>query len=75
VRKRSRKTFKGGPPNRAQRIGPGCSPAPIAAVRAALLYSLIVIAKLNDVDPQASLADVPAHTAAHPANRLDELLP
>jgi transposase len=26
--------------------------------RAALLYSLIVIAKLNDIDPQAWLADV-----------------
>jgi transposase len=43
--------------------------------RAALLYTLIVTAKLNDVDPQAWLADVLARIAEHPANRLDELLP
>jgi transposase len=43
--------------------------------RAAVMYSLIVTAKLNDVDPQAWLADVLARVAAHPASRLDELLP
>ncbi|TAJ81425.1 IS66 family transposase [Reyranella sp.] len=43
--------------------------------RAAFLYSLIVTAKMNDVDPQAWLADVLARIAEHPANRLDELLP
>jgi transposase len=43
--------------------------------RAALLYSLIVTAKLNNVDPQAWLADVLARIAGHPVNRLDELLP
>jgi hypothetical protein len=43
--------------------------------RAALLYSLIVTAKLNDIDPQAWLADVLARIAEHPANQLDELLP
>lgn len=43
--------------------------------RAAILYSLIVTAKLNDVDPQAWLADVLARIAAHPAQQLDELLP
>jgi transposase len=40
-----------------------------------MMYSLIVTAKMNDVDPQAWLADVPARIAAHPAQRLDELLP
>src|SRR6202163_1315440 len=43
--------------------------------RAASMYSLIVSAKMNDVDPQAWLADVLARIAAHPAHRLDELLP
>jgi len=39
------------------------------------MYSLIVTAKLNDVDPQAWLADVLARIADHPLRRLDELLP
>jgi hypothetical protein len=39
------------------------------------MYSLIVSAKMNDVDPQAWLADVLARIAAHPEHRLDELLP
>ena len=39
------------------------------------MYSLIVTAKLNDVDPQAWLADVLARIAEHPAQKLDELLP
>ncbi len=43
--------------------------------RAAVMYSLIVSAKLNDVDPQAWLADVLARIADHPASKLDELLP
>ena len=43
--------------------------------RAATLYSLIVTAKLNDVDPQAWLADVRARIAEHPARDIDELLP
>jgi transposase len=43
--------------------------------RAAVMYSLIVTAKMNDVDPQAWLADVLARIADHPALRLDELLP
>jgi transposase len=43
--------------------------------RAAAMYSLIVTAKMNDVDPQAWLADVLARIAEHPARKLDELLP
>jgi transposase len=43
--------------------------------RAAVMYSLIVSAKMNDVDPQAWLAHVLASIAQHPASRLDELLP
>jgi len=43
--------------------------------RAAALYSLIVTTKLNDVDPQAWLADVLARIAEHPARDIDELLP
>ena len=39
------------------------------------MYSLIVSAKMNGVDPQAWLADVLARIATHPAHRLDELLP
>ena len=43
--------------------------------RAAAMYSLIVSAKMNDVDPRAWLADVLARIADHPASRLHELLP
>jgi transposase len=43
--------------------------------RAAMMYSLIVTAKMNGVDPQAWLADVLSRIASHPAHRLDELLP
>jgi transposase len=39
------------------------------------MYSLIVTCKMNGVDPQAWLAGVLARIAAHPAHRLDELLP
>ena len=43
--------------------------------RAAAMYSLIVSAKMNDVAPQAWLADVLARIASHPVSRLDDLLP
>jgi hypothetical protein len=43
--------------------------------RAAMMYSLVVTAKLNGVDPRAWLADVLARIADHPASRLDGLLP
>ena len=43
--------------------------------RAAAMYSIIVTAKMNDVDPQAWLTDVLTRLAEHPVHRLDELLP
>ncbi len=39
------------------------------------MYSLIVTAKMNDVDPQAWLADVLARLSDMPLSRLRELLP
>ena len=44
-------------------------------VRAAVMYTLIGTAKLNDVDPQAWLADVLDRIAEKPQTRLQELLP
>jgi transposase len=43
--------------------------------RAAAIYTLIETAKLNDIDPQAWLADVLARLPDHPARRIAELLP
>jgi transposase len=43
--------------------------------RAAAMYTLIATAKLNNVDPQAWLADLLCRIADHPARRLHELLP
>jgi transposase len=43
--------------------------------RAAVIYTLIETARLNDVDPKAWLADVLARIADHPARRIADLLP
>ncbi len=43
--------------------------------RAAAIYTLIETAKLNDIDPQAWLADVLARLPDHPAKRIADLLP
>ena len=43
--------------------------------RAAVLYTLIQTARLNNIDPQAWLADVLARIADHPASRLAKMLP
>ena len=45
------------------------------AARAAAMTTLIMTAKLNDVDPQAWLADALARIAETPQNRLSGLLP
>lgn len=45
------------------------------ARRTAFMYTLIVSAKLNDIDPQAWLADVLTRIVDMPQNRLGELLP
>ena len=49
--------------------------SPRGGERAAFMYSLIVTAKMNDVDPQAWLADVLARLPDMPVSRLPELLP
>jgi transposase len=49
--------------------------SPRGGERAAFMYSLIVTAKMNDVDPQAWLADTLAHMPNMPLSRLTELLP
>ena len=43
--------------------------------RAAFMYTLIVTAKMNDIDPQAWLADVLARLPDMPISRVHELLP
>ena len=43
--------------------------------RAAAVYSLIVTARLNDVDPRAWLANVLRRIADQPISRLADLLP
>ena len=56
----------------------GCKKRTFASsdeVRAAAIYTLIQTAKLNDVDPQAWLADVLARLPDHPARRIKGLRP
>jgi transposase len=43
--------------------------------RAAAVYTLIETCKMNDVDPQAWLADVLARLPDHPVNKVADLLP
>lgn len=43
--------------------------------RAAFMYSLIITAKMNDIDPQAWLADILKRLPDMPVSRLPELLP
>jgi hypothetical protein len=44
-------------------------------LRSTVMYTLIQTAKLNDVDPQAWLADTLSKIADTPQSRLSELLP
>jgi transposase len=43
--------------------------------RAAAIYTLIQTARLNDIDPQAWLADVLVRLPDHPASKIADLLP
>jgi transposase len=43
--------------------------------RAATIYTIIETAKLNGLDPETYLRTLITHIAAHPAKRIDELLP
>lgn len=43
--------------------------------RAAALYSLLGSAQLNGLDPKVYLCEVLTRLAAHPVNRIQELLP
>jgi hypothetical protein len=44
-------------------------------LRAAIMYTLIATAKLNDINPQTWLADVLARLLDHPVKRVHDLLP
>jgi transposase len=43
--------------------------------RAATIYTLVETAKLNDIDPQAWLADLLTRLSDYPARRINDLLP
>jgi hypothetical protein len=43
--------------------------------RAPTIYTIIETAKLNGIDPEAYLRSLITRIAAHPAKRVDELLP
>ena len=49
--------------------------SPRGGERAAFMYSLIVTARLNDIDPQTWLADVLARMPGLPVRQLADLLP
>jgi hypothetical protein len=49
--------------------------SPRGGDRAAFMYSLVVTAKMKDIDPQAWLADVLGRLPDMPPSRLPDLLP
>ncbi|OWK23950.1 hypothetical protein AJ87_26430 [Rhizobium yanglingense] len=55
---------------RRHRLAAACG---TGADRAAFIATLSITAKLNDIDPQAWLADVLARIADHPVSKIDEL--
>jgi len=57
--------------SRGRKIGPSLGPTMAAACGCHL--QLIATAKLNDIDPQAWLADVLARLPDHPARRIHEI--
>lgn len=57
------------------RVCGGAGALRVPGQRAAAMFTLIQTAKLNDVDPEAWLADVLRRIADHSTSRLDELLP
>jgi transposase len=63
------------PPPRAPDSGHYEAASDRGGERAAAMFTLIATAKLNDIAPQAWLADALARIADHPASRLHELLP
>ena len=66
------------PPTRPTRFGSGQNVVAIRRIgarpSAALMYTLIHTAKLNNVDPQGLARDVLARIADHLVNRVDDLL-
>jgi len=56
-------------------IGSNCITPEGGGKSAAIAYTLIETAKLNDVDPQAWLTDVLGRIAEHTITKLDELMP
>jgi transposase len=43
--------------------------------RAAIIYTIIETARLNNLDPEAYLRDIIANITDHPINKIDNLLP
>jgi hypothetical protein len=62
-------------PSRPERPQLGAYGSDAGGHRAAAVYTLIETCKMNDVDPQAWLADVLARLPDYPAHKVAELLP
>jgi transposase len=60
---------------RVGQIGTALAGSDRGGERAAAMFTLIETAKLNNLDPQAWLADVLCRINDHPAAKLNQLLP